>query len=45
VTFARVAYDIHAEISVARKVGMPDADAYARELRYGVYRGTAGSTC
>jgi predicted phosphodiesterase len=41
VTFARVSYDIHAEISVARRVGMPDADAYERELLYGIYRGTA----
>lgn len=44
VTFARVTYDIHAEISVARRVGMPDADAYARELLYGIYRGTADRT-
>jgi predicted phosphodiesterase len=41
VTFARVSYDIHAEISAARRVGMPDADAYERELLYGIYRGTA----
>jgi predicted phosphodiesterase len=39
ITFARVAYDIQAEISVARERGMPDADAYARELLDGVYRG------
>lgn len=43
VTFARVSYDIRAEISVARRVGMPDADAYGRELLYGIYRGTADS--
>ena len=39
VSFARVAYDIEAEVSVARKLGMPEADAYARELLDGVYRG------
>jgi hypothetical protein len=38
---ARVSYDIHAEISAARSAGMPDADAYERELLYGIYRGTA----
>lgn len=32
-------YDIRAEISVARELGMPDAAAYARELRDGIYRG------
>jgi predicted phosphodiesterase len=41
VNFARVAYDIQAEISVARKLGMPEADAYARELLDGIYRGRA----
>jgi predicted phosphodiesterase len=39
VSFARVTYDIQAEISIARDLGMPDADAYARELLDGVYRG------
>jgi len=39
VSFARVAYDIQAEISVARELGMPDADAYALELLDGIYRG------
>ena len=39
VNFARVTYDIQAEISVARELGMPDADAYARELLDGIYRG------
>jgi predicted phosphodiesterase len=39
VSFARVTYDIQAEISVARELGMPDADAYARELLDGIYRG------
>lgn len=41
VSFARVIYDINAEISVARELGMPDADAYARELLDGIYRGSA----
>lgn len=39
VSFTRVAYDIPAEISVARELGMPGADAYARELLDGIYRG------
>lgn len=39
VTFARVTYDIQAEVSAARELGMPDTDAYARELPDGVYRG------
>jgi hypothetical protein len=40
VSFARVAYDIAAEIAVARALGMPETDAYARELLEGIYRGT-----
>lgn len=39
VNFVRVPYDIEAEIAVARDLGMPDLDAYARELLEGVYRG------
>jgi predicted phosphodiesterase len=39
VSFVRVPYDIEAEIQVARDRGMPDVDAYALELREGVYRG------
>jgi predicted phosphodiesterase len=39
VRFARVPYDIEAEIRVARALGMPEADAYAAELRDGIYRG------
>ena len=35
-----MAYDIEAEIAVARALGMPEADAYARELLDGIYRGT-----
>jgi predicted phosphodiesterase len=40
VSFARVGYDIEAEIAVARALGMPETDAYARELLEGIYRGT-----
>jgi predicted phosphodiesterase len=39
ISFARVTYDIDAEIQVARELGLPDVDAYARELTDGVYRG------
>jgi predicted phosphodiesterase len=39
VQFARVPYDVEAEIRIARKLGMPEADAYAAELRDGIYRG------
>lgn len=41
VSFVRVTYDIEAEIAVARRLGMPEADAYARELLEGIYRGSA----
>jgi hypothetical protein len=34
-----VTYDIEAEISIARELGMPQTDAYARELLEGIYRG------
>ncbi|MGW6226504.1 metallophosphoesterase family protein [Cellulosimicrobium cellulans] len=37
----RVPYDVEAEIAVAYDVGMPEADAWAGELRTGVYRGLA----
>ncbi len=40
ISFPRVSYDIDAEISIARKLGLPDVDAYARELTDGVYRGS-----
>lgn len=43
VQFARVPYDIEAEISIARKLGMPEADGYAGELRDGIYRGARTS--
>jgi predicted phosphodiesterase len=39
VQFARVPYDIEAEIAVAAKLGMPALEAYAVELRTAVYRG------
>lgn len=39
VNFVRVPYDIKHEIAVARDLGMPDVDAYAAELREGIYRG------
>ncbi|MEP7292816.1 MAG: metallophosphoesterase, partial [Chloroflexota bacterium] len=37
--FVRVPYDIEREIAEAQRVGVPDADAYAVELRTSVYRG------
>jgi hypothetical protein len=43
VSFARVPYDIRAEIAIARELGMPEADAYARELLDGIYRGRKSS--
>jgi predicted phosphodiesterase len=39
IAFVRVPYDLEAEISLARELGMPDVDAYAVELRDGIYRG------
>jgi predicted phosphodiesterase len=41
ITFVRVPYDVEAEIAVARRLGMPDVDAYALELREQLYRGSA----
>lgn len=41
VSFRRVPYDIEAEIAVGHELGMPEADAYALELRDGVFRGSA----
>ncbi len=38
IEFCRVGYDIEAEIAVARRSGMPEVEAYARELRTSVYR-------
>jgi predicted phosphodiesterase len=37
--FVRVPYDVEAELAVARDMGMPKLDAYASELRHGIYRG------
>ncbi|TDE95967.1 metallophosphoesterase [Occultella glacieicola] len=39
VQFVRIGYDVEAEIEVARRLGMPELDAYAIELRTAVYRG------
>ncbi|WP_275693227.1 metallophosphoesterase family protein [Nocardioides sp. TF02-7] len=39
VAFVRVPYDHEAELAHAAAVGMPELDAYALELREGVYRG------
>jgi protein phosphatase len=39
VQFVRIAYDVEAEISVAEQLGMPEADAWAIELRTAIYRG------
>lgn len=39
ISFVRVPYDVEAEIATARDLGMPDVDAYALELREGLYRG------
>ena len=44
VSFPRVHYDIEAEIAVARDVGMPEAEAYALELRDGIFRGSIPRT-
>jgi predicted phosphodiesterase len=38
--FPRVTYDIEAEVAVARELGMPDTEAYALELREGIFRGS-----
>lgn len=38
ISFVRVPYDIEGEIHVARELGMPDVEAYALELREGIYR-------
>jgi protein phosphatase len=39
IDFVRVAYDIESEVEMAHRCGVPDADAYAVELRTCVYRG------
>lgn len=40
ISFVRVPYDVEAEVAVAFAAGMPDAEAYALELREQVYRGS-----
>ena len=40
VAFVRVAYDVEAELAVAAALGMPELEAYAVELRQGIYRGS-----
>jgi predicted phosphodiesterase len=42
--FVRVPYDIEAEIAVAHELGMPDVEAYALELRDGIYRGASATS-
>jgi hypothetical protein len=37
--FVRVPYDVEAELTVAKEMDMPELEAYAVELRYGIYRG------
>ena len=39
IDFVRLPYDIEREVEEARRVGVPDVDLYAVELRTGVYRG------
>ncbi|MGP9537759.1 metallophosphoesterase family protein [Brachybacterium sp. AOP43-C2-M15] len=39
IQFVRVDYDVEAEIAAACALGMPEAEAYAIELRTGIYRG------
>ena len=40
IAFARVSYDIEAEVAVARDLGMPETEEYALELRDGIFRGS-----
>lgn len=39
IQFVRVPYDVEAELTVAKAMGMPEFEAYVSELRDGVYRG------
>jgi diadenosine tetraphosphatase ApaH/serine/threonine PP2A family protein phosphatase len=39
IQFVRVPYDVEAELAVAAQMGMPELEAYASEVRHGVYRG------
>ncbi|MBA3782449.1 MAG: metallophosphoesterase family protein [Nocardioides sp.] len=38
VSFARVPYDVEAELAVAGEMGLPQYDGYELELRHGLYR-------
>jgi predicted phosphodiesterase len=38
IQFVRVPYDAHAELAVARELGMPELDGYEAEILHGVYR-------
>jgi predicted phosphodiesterase len=38
VQFVRVPYDAHAELAVARDLGMPELDGYEAEIIHGIYR-------
>jgi predicted phosphodiesterase len=38
IQFVRVPYDAHAELAVARELGMPELDGYESEIIHGVYR-------
>ncbi|WP_371406238.1 metallophosphatase family protein [Kribbella sp. NBC_00662] len=40
IQFVRVPYDAHAELAVARELGMPEVDGYESELIHGNYRTT-----
>lgn len=39
ITYARVPYDVEAELAVARAMGVPHYEGYELELRHGIYRG------
>lgn len=39
IQFVRVPYDAHAELEIARELGMPELDGYEAEVIRGLYRG------
>jgi predicted phosphodiesterase len=39
IQFVRVPYDAHAELDIARELGMPELDGYEAEIIHGLYRG------
>lgn len=39
IAYARVPYDVEAELAVARAMGVPHYQGYELELRHGIYRG------